>query len=203
MKTTRLLLFFVIFLSPILLFSQTVTEKQAKIIAKNFFYEKANIHKTVSYEDSELRIIETYTKNNQVVFRVFEPLNQMGFVLVSSDESIIPVLGYSTENLYKTDNELPPNFKEWVDSYATQIEFALKNNNKFKHPLWEHYSVKPDLNNVKSTKDVDPLLTTTWNQGCTYNTLCPDDNSGPCNHVWAGCVATAMAQAGLVMRLTR
>ena len=163
MKAYRLLSLSVIFLFPVFLFSQSVTEKQAKTIAKNFFYEKANINKTVSYEDIELRIKQTYTKNNTLVFRVFEPLNEAGFIMVSSDESIIPVLGYSTENLYKTDNELPPNFKEWVDSYATQIEFALKNNNKFKHPLWELYSVKPDLKNIKSTKDVDPLLTTTWN----------------------------------------
>ena len=43
-------------------------------------------------------------------------------------------------------------------------------------------------------RDVAPLLATTWNQGCDYNADCPVDGDGPCGHVWAGCVATAMAQ---------
>ena len=41
---------------------------------------------------------------------------------------------------------------------------------------------------------VDPLITTTWDQGQYYNALCPEDVNGPDGHVLAGCVATAMAQ---------
>ena len=45
-------------------------------------------------------------------------------------------------------------------------------------------------------QDVSPLLTTTWDQGCYYNALCPSDPSGiyTCGHVYTGCVATAMSQ---------
>jgi len=193
MKTKLLFLTFLLIL-PLFAVSQIVTEKKAKTIAKNFYYEKVNIKQTVRYEDIELRIKETYTQNNTVIFRVFEPLFQKGFILVSSNESIIPVLGYSSVNKYETNIELPSNFKEWVDGYAKQIEYAETNFVKTKNPLWAQYSVKPDLKNLKSTKDVDPLLTTTWNQGCNYNALCPVDVSGPCGRVWAGCVATAMAQ---------
>ena len=39
-----------------------------------------------------------------------------------------------------------------------------------------------------------PLCSTTWNQDCYYNQLCPTATGGPCNKVYAGCVATAMAQ---------
>ncbi len=42
--------------------------------------------------------------------------------------------------------------------------------------------------------NVDPLLSTLWNQGTYYNQLCPTDPNGPGGHVWAGCVATAMGQ---------
>jgi len=41
---------------------------------------------------------------------------------------------------------------------------------------------------------VGPLVQTTWDQKCYYNTLCPTDASGPCGHAVTGCVATAMAQ---------
>ncbi|MCD4791677.1 MAG: C10 family peptidase, partial [Bacteroidales bacterium] len=188
-----LLLSFLLIL-PLFTISQTVTEKKAKTIAKNFFYEKVNIKQTVRYEDIELVIKKTYIKNETVIFRVFEPLYQKGFILVSANESIIPVLGYSTENLYITNQELPPNFKEWINLYAEQIEYAEKQNLNSKNPLWNVYSKKPDLKNIKSSKDVSPLLSTTWNQGSGYNDLCPEDPPGSGNHVWAGCVATAMAQ---------
>ncbi|MCF6366737.1 MAG: C10 family peptidase [Bacteroidales bacterium] len=196
MKTKILLFFSVILLFPLFTFSQFVTEKQAKTVAKNFFYEKLNLKKNIQYEDIELQIKQTYVKNNNVIFRVFEPVNQKGFILVSSDESIIPILGYSTENRFGVDNQLqlPPNVKGWLDSYTKQVENILQAGQKNKNSLWSIYSQKPDLKNIKPTKDVLPLLTTTWNQGCGYNSLCPIDSAGPCNHVWAGCVATAMAQ---------
>ncbi len=46
----------------------------------------------------------------------------------------------------------------------------------------------------KDFDNVDPLLSTLWDQGTYYNQLCPADPGGPGGHVWAGCVATAMAQ---------
>lgn len=43
-----------------------------------------------------------------------------------------------------------------------------------------------------------PLMTTNWNQGCTYNEQCPDKNCDDVcfsnENAWTGCVATAMAQ---------
>lgn len=47
---------------------------------------------------------------------------------------------------------------------------------------------------LRPAKDVAPLLSTTWNQGCGYNSQCPVDVAGPCGKVYTGCVATAMAQ---------
>ena len=47
---------------------------------------------------------------------------------------------------------------------------------------------------ITGTVVIPPLLQTTWNQGCYFNTLCPADPAGPCGHVWTGCTATAMAQ---------
>ena len=49
-----------------------------------------------------------------------------------------------------------------------------------------------------TTTTKGPLMTTNWNQGCTYNEQCPDKNCvGVCfsnTNAWTGCVATAMAQ---------
>jgi hypothetical protein len=41
---------------------------------------------------------------------------------------------------------------------------------------------------------VAPLMSTTWNQGCNYNTDCPIVSGGPCGRAYTGCNATALAQ---------
>jgi Peptidase C10 family/Spi protease inhibitor len=50
----------------------------------------------------------------------------------------------------------------------------------------------------QTTTTKGPLMTTKWNQGCTYNEQCPDkDCDDVCysnENAWTGCVATAMAQ---------
>jgi photosystem II stability/assembly factor-like uncharacterized protein len=43
-------------------------------------------------------------------------------------------------------------------------------------------------------RNVGPLLTSTWGQGCYYNAQCPVDAAGPCSHVPTGCGPTAMTQ---------
>ncbi len=100
MNTKVLLLSLTALLFSTFIFSQTVTEKQAKKVAKNFFYEKININKKVKYDDIKLNLKETLKKDNLVIFRVYEPVNQSGFILISGNESTIPIIGYSTKNTY-------------------------------------------------------------------------------------------------------
>jgi len=45
-----------------------------------------------------------------------------------------------------------------------------------------------------STELIPPLLETTWDQDCGYNTYCPTLSGAPCNHAYTGCTVTAMAQ---------
>ncbi len=48
---------------------------------------------------------------------------------------------------------------------------------------------------LKTYAQVSPLLSTTWNQGCYYNSDCPPAGSGgACGRVWTGCGATALGQ---------
>lgn len=49
-------------------------------------------------------------------------------------------------------------------------------------------------NAKRGTRSVGPLLETTRNQNKYYNSHCPIDPDCPDDHVFAGCVATAMAQ---------
>ena len=105
-------------------------------------------------------------------------LQPKGFVIVSALDE---VLAYSHESEFPSLDSLPENIAYWIDLYNEQTDYLIQ------HPeLSRHES--------KSQQSVEPLLTSRWAQDCYYNKDCPVDNSGPCQHVPAGCVAVAMAQ---------
>ena len=122
------------------------------------------------------------------------------FVLVGADDVAHPILGYSFNNSFPVAADgtvqLPPHVKGFFDDLAAQIEAAIEAEpNRAADDDWSG-ARKAKTRRAPSNlpESVGPLLTTTWDQGQYYNTLCPEDANGPAGHVWTGCVATAMAQ---------
>lgn len=104
-----------------------------------------------------------------------------GFVLVSADNRLPEILGYSDEGYFDTE-ELPIGMQELLATYDEELSKITS------APL-----------TVQSTatgaplKAVEPLLKSKWGQGSPFNNLAPlYNNSG--SQAVAGCVATAMAQ---------
>jgi hypothetical protein len=88
--------------------------------------------------NSIMRVSQT---NETVYFYVFGTENNDGFVIVSGDDRVIPVLGYSDTNGFNVDN-MPENLKWWLGEYAKQIQFAIDNNiepTQEVKQLWEQY----------------------------------------------------------------
>lgn len=116
-----------------------------------------------------------------------------GFVIVSADDNVNPILAYSTTGLFDKNN-IPSSVKDWLEQYSMSIykviienQYNIENQNKWTSLLAG--------NVIKSTKQtILPLCTTLWDQGCYYNEMCPADTLGPCGHAVTGCVATAIAQ---------
>lgn len=106
-----------------------------------------------------------------------------GFVIASADDNAKPVLGYSDKGGFTTDN-LPPNFKELLDSYVEQIAWARSNNITFAK------KAKAKAGNTNGRKDIWSLIATCWNQNYPFNLQCNFNG----NQCVTGCVATAMAQ---------
>ncbi len=169
------------------LFASPVTLESAKSVANNF-YSHYSSKSNVAISD-----VLTYQKNGLNTFYVFV-YETKGYVIVSADDAVTPILGYSTTDAFDKNN-IPENAKIWFDSYSNQIKFIVdqKFSNKETSKEWSKIQ-----NNMfeKSTQIVTPLCTTTWDQGCYYNAQCPADAgaSWTCGHVYTGCVATAMAQ---------
>ena len=110
-----------------------------------------------------------------------------GFVIVSGDDAVTPVLGYSDHGRYD-ENDLPPNFAYWMDFLQDEIRDAMAQNvpqNEIVRKEWE------DSQNGMVRLAVSPLLQTTWDQTAPYSDLCPMHNS---QRTPTGCTATALAQ---------
>jgi hypothetical protein len=132
----------------------------------------------------------------QTLYYVFKSTQEKGFVIVSADKRVVPILAYSYDGKYARDN-LPPAYKELMNNYKTWILKTTKTKsspNKDIEQQWEEYSVEQSSITKESLNQVGPLLETKWGQGCYFNDSCPEDPNGPCNHTPTGCVATAVAQ---------
>lgn len=184
------------------LFAKKIDINKAKQVATNFYIEKFNAcHHTVL---KSVSIAETYliNENTETVFYIFNMSNG-GFIMVSADDIVYPVLGYSFESTYNNNN-LPPQFIYLINNYKKQITLDITARLSSTPQIdaeWERLNKTTGefalTKNILSSSDtVGPLCTSTWSQGCCYNAQCPYDTTATsnCDHVVTGCVATAMAQ---------
>jgi len=190
----RNIYFFLIFLLfiPVLYYSAPVDVETAKQVALNLYSERSSF--------SEFSIVEKFTETDKGknIFYIFN-FDPTGFVFISADDIVVPILGYSFDQNYGLENH-PPQFSAMLYSFKEQIVYAIENGISATREIrdeWERLNVKTyNFEKLRYIKDVSPLLSTTWNQGQYYNEMCPYDASSSTgnNYVWAGCVATAMAQ---------
>ena len=137
-------------------------------------------------------------------FYIFSIKNRIGFILVSGDDCALPILGYSMESPFVSE-EMPASIKQWFLNYEQQIAYIRTEGLPAGEEIsseWAHLmngSPQYELNGDNESEYPvvrGPLIRTKWNQNMYYNNLCPTDASATTgnNHVWAGCVATAMGQ---------
>ena len=125
-----------------------------------------------------------------------------GFILVSADDCVVPVLGYAVNIRFET-KDMPAHVRSFLEGYEKEIRYwkhreAVRGNLRAKNassPVAHQWQMlyNGQMPPVQLTTAVAPLLTTTWGQRPLYNNLCPFDSSAN-KHVVTGCVATATAQ---------
>ena len=126
---------------------------------------------------------------------IFNAVDGHGFVLLAADDCVTPLLGYSEEDPFGVE-EMPCNLSAWMDSYRRQIAEARAQGLTASSEVASEW--RGLLSGVCSPKDgnegdVDPLLTSKWNQSPRYNNRCPYDSVRQA-HTLVGCVATAVSQ---------
>ncbi len=118
-----------------------------------------------------------------------------GFIIVAADDVAKPILGYSEEGRFDIDN-IPDGLSYYLDHYKGQMAFAIENDIPADSQIrqeWEWVRRDGTIDGSRGTKGVNALIATMWNQDYPYNYYCPTHNFGPGGHVYAGCVADAMA----------
>ncbi|MBL7103074.1 MAG: C10 family peptidase [Bacteroidales bacterium] len=196
---SKIFLFVISIVFSFNLFAENVTIQQAKKVALNFYFEKYNLFEgPVLYDQLAIHSTHVESDGIQNFYYVFH-VNKGGFVIVPADDCLSPVLGYSFKHNFVADNQ-PPNVKWWFGQFEEQVRYVrqkkltpeIKTADQWAYYLNDGFELnKP----VKSSKAVEPLLTTEWDQGWPYNYYCPETPTGGSGgHTWVGCVATAIAQ---------
>lgn len=121
-------------------------------------------------------------KDNRSALYVFAKEKTKGFAILSASDRAAAVLGYSDNSEFDPGN-IPPNMKEWLDSYAEAIA-AIESS---EYDADARYVVKSGADK----KAISPMITTRWNQNTPYNDRTPLYNG---KRSVTGCLATAEAQ---------
>ena len=178
-------------LCPLLATAAPVNESVCRKIATEFLKSK-----NFRVEMSQLKLVPAdpvvKASNQAPAYYIYEAPSK-GFVIVAGDDSVEPIIGYSTENgLLNTGSA--PNFDSWMQMWEKIIDSNRKHQTKASSKVaqaWMDVTAP-----AKTTEDPSNLLieTALWDQGSPYNLLCPKDDGGTCV---TGCTATALA---IIMR---
>ncbi len=175
-----------------------VSQNKAKLIAKHYI---SIVEPTIN---DELTLCHTWNDNQgNAILYVFN-IGQTGFIIVSADDDVTPIAGYSLNGMYNQEL-LPSNLRRWIQDYVTDTrdfldsQTTLSDKAVINQLQWKaEWNALIEKDNQyyarKSSKSVDALVTTRWSQGAGYNNYCPEYQSGDNGHCVTGCVATAMAQ---------
>lgn len=173
MKKLYLFLFFTLF--SFVTIAQQRTNSQKIDIAKAILFEnKANTR------TNDEVLVKTLKENSVLSVIGYE---KGPFVVVSNDETIEPVLGYSLTNVSTMDS-INPGMLWWLNSVSDVLK--VKAIQKQIYTLVAPPSEYP--------QKCGPIITSVWNQNSPYNNQCPLVKTGSSTRYPTGCVATAISQ---------
>lgn len=165
--------------------ARQIDEAKAREIAQSFFNNKGNFAGSprLVRQSSETNTLQKSRTPNVVsqqpgyyVFTAGDRADDKGFVIVSGDDELKPVIGWSDNTVYDPDR-MPRQLRAILEEYDNYLA--------------DFRAGKALAAQSRGGAAVSPLMTTRWNQDIPYNLYTPIKNSV---QTPTGCVATAMAQ---------
>jgi streptopain len=137
-----------------------------------------------------------------------------GFIIISADKRVYPILAFSNENNFDLNSEYYPGLLvNWLFGQDNYVNKLRDGKIKEVYNLEDHWKVSAIENRIISAKqNLDfkttetrnytlisshgPLISTSWGQGLGYNNSAPYGNCSDYSNgrTPTGCVATAMSQ---------
>ena len=176
-----LLLFSVLALCAQSIDAKSITPAQAEVIAKQQFVNPtklnaSNVKMTLNYAAMNLK--------GQTDYYVFNRDGGQGFVIVSGDDVVSPVLGYSDRGSFDM-NQAPEPLKYLLKLYQASLESLRNNPNEAQAPM---FRMNPN--------GVAPMFLNEYGEGPHWHQFAPYNNYFPVyngEHCYAGCVPIAFA----------
>jgi len=191
----------ILLLLSLSLSAEFVNADQAQSIAQNWLQywqpeRSLQVDEIHVYQDTKLTALDlqrdALAPEEAELYLVYFADN--AWALVPADDNLRPILAYSSLPL-SDKSDMPPAFKAHLDFYASDVRYAREAQLEIpeNRELWQDIA-SASFSSITRDREVSPLIQTTWNQDYPYNELCPADPDGPGGYVYAGCVATAVAQ---------
>lgn len=186
MLMKKILLLLLVLFCTISMWAMQRSTGEALEIARSFFAQypatrSVDDIRLVAVSGDLLKSASTRSISDEPAFYVYNH-GLSAYVIVSGDDRMKPVLGYSDRGAFVINN-LPPNIQSWLESYNAIYTALAGGEQVIKEPRLLTRAVFP--------KTVAPMLgDINWNQDAPYNNACPLVQG---SHCVTGCVATAMA----------
>jgi len=197
----KILILSFIFIFSLSVFAGFVPLQNAEKVAKSHVFQTVASFKSLEWNEIRLDCLFDPSQNDIYKFYVFNINGDQGYVIVSSDDQIIPILAYSFEGGFNFDN-MSPGQADFLNYFNESIAYVKKNEINVNEKAINQWQELLDFDQTKSfqLKSTSPILLQgiNWNQNWPYNSQCPEEANasgyGFNGHVPVGCVATAMLQ---------
>ena len=160
-------------------FAAPVDPEKALEIANNFWSNKVSLKKNIQSRllpaEGALKAPSRATSKEDETYYVFTGADNNGFVIVSGDDRLNPIVGYSTSAV---SGEMPPALTAWLGEYSEYVNDVRAG--------------KAVTSQRNAGTHIEPMLVTAWSQDEPYNNMCPILDNG--KRGYTGCGNTATAQ---------
>lgn len=192
MKKNFLLLLSLMLLLSVSAIAGPRSYQQAKAIAQRqaaMLGIEMDAEVTASAKAAPRMSVSSAVSPSATCYYVFANGEDKGFTIVSGDDRMPEVVGYSAQGTYDPDH-LPANYVGFMKTYQETVEALLKGDAQVSGGLAEARQWRAER---AGSAAVAPLLDgIKWDQREPYNNMCPLYEGT--NRSVTGCVATAMAQ---------
>lgn len=192
MKKNFLLLLSLMLLLSVSAIAGPRSYQQAKAIAQRqaaMLGIEMDAEVTASAKAAPRMSVSSAVSPSATCYYVFANGEDKGFTIVSGDDRMPEVVGYSAKGTYDPDH-LPANYVGFMKAYQETVEALLKGDAQVSGGLAEARQWRAER---AGSAAVAPLLDgIKWDQREPYNNMCPLYEGT--NRSVTGCVATAMAQ---------